>query len=96
MRPQWLHSQILIETNEGSKELSFMRSGVLAFFLYLLSDVSLDHSFNSQNLRTLYFHSTNRHTEDCSLRLKPNLSFVTWNFRKAAARREVCNFANQF
>lgn len=31
-RPQWLHIQICIETNEGSKELSFMQFRVLAFF----------------------------------------------------------------
>lgn len=60
------------------------------------SDFSLDYSFNSRNLQTLYLRSTNGHTKDCSLRLKPKLSCVTLSFRKAAARREVCNLANQF
>lgn len=41
VRPQWLHGQICIETNEGSKEVSFMQFKVLAFFLCLLSDFSL-------------------------------------------------------
>lgn len=85
-----------IETNEGGKELSFMQFRILAFFSCLRSDFSLDDSVNSQTLQTLYLHSTNRHTKDCSRCLKPNLAFVTLNFRKAAARRELCNFANQF